>query len=137
MFASTKLAIQYAIFALIATAANIGTQDLVIRSYSGACDILTSIAVGTGVGLVVKYLLDKRYIFRFQAQSVSHNTVTFLLYTAMGLVTTVIFWGFEFGFQHIFETKEMRYMGGIIGLAIGYLAKYHLDKRYVFRTEAV
>ncbi|HMU91334.1 MAG TPA: GtrA family protein, partial [Pseudomonadales bacterium] len=34
-----------------------------------------------------------------------------------------------------FATKEMRYLGGIIGLAIGYLAKYHLDKRYVFRTQ--
>ena len=137
MFASTKLAINYAIFALIATAANIGAQDLVIRTYSGAFDILASVIVGTGVGLVVKYILDKLYIFRFQARSVAHDTQTFALYTVMGLATTVIFWGFEFGFHHIFETKEMRYLGGVIGLAIGYLTKYHLDKRYVFRPEAV
>ena len=52
----------------------------------------------------------------------------------MGLVTTVIFWGFEFGFDHLFETREMRYLGGIIGLAIGYYAKYQLDKRFVFRS---
>lgn len=137
MFASSKLAINYVIFALIATAANIGAQDLVIRTYSGAFDILASVVVGTCVGLVVKYILDKRYIFRFQARSVAHDTQTFALYTVMGLATTVIFWGFEFGFHHIFETKEMRYLGGVIGLAIGYLTKYHLDKRYVFRTEAV
>ena len=137
MFASSKLAISYAIFALIATAANIGAQDLVTRAYSGAFNILASIVVGTGVGLVVKYILDKRYIFRFQARSVAHDTQTFALYTVMGLATTVIFWGFEFGFHHIFETKEMRYLGGVIGLAIGYLTKYHLDKRYVFRTVAV
>ena len=137
MPAATKLAIKYAIFALIATAANIGAQDLVIRTYSGAFDILASVAVGTGVGLVVKYALDKRYIFRFQARSVAHDTQTFALYTAMGLATTVIFWGFELGFHRIFDTKAMRYMGGVIGLAIGYLAKYHLDKRYVFRMEAV
>lgn len=137
MFASSKLAIKYAIFALIATAANIGAQDLVIRTYSGASDILVSIVVGTGVGLVVKYILDKRYIFRFQARSAAHDTQTFALYTIMGLITTVIFWGFEFGFHHIFETKEMRYLGGVIGLTIGYLTKYHLDKRYVFRTETV
>lgn len=132
MLALSKLAINYAIFALIATAANIGAQDLVIRTYSGAFDILASVAVGTGVGLVVKYILDKRYIFRFRARSVAHDTQTFALYTVMGLVTTVIFWGFEFGFHHIFETKEMRYLGGVIGLAIGYLTKYHLDKRFVF-----
>ena len=136
MFASSKLAINYAIFALIATAANIGAQDFIIRIYSGAFDILASVVVGTGVGLVVKYILDKRYIFRFRARNVAHDTQTFALYTVMGLATTVIFWGFEFGFHHIFETKEMRYLGGVIGLAIGYLTKYHLDKRYVFRTEA-
>lgn len=137
MFASTKLAINYATFALVATAANIGAQDLVIRTYSGSFDIFASIIAGTGVGLVVKYILDKRYIFSFRARSVAHDTQTFALYSVMGLVTTVIFWGFEFGFHHIFETKEMRYLGGVIGLAIGYLTKYHLDKRYVFRTEPV
>lgn len=137
MFASSKLAINYIIFALIATAANIVAQDLVIRIYSGAFDILASVIVGTGVGLMVKYILDKRYIFRFQARSVAHDTRTFALYTVMGLVTTVIFWGFEFGFHHIFETKEMRYLGGVIGLGIGYLTKYHLDRRYVFTAGVV
>ncbi len=132
-----NLIAKYVMFAVIATAANIGVQDLVIRTYNGAFAILASVIVGTGVGLLVKYLLDKRYIFRFRARSVGHDTKTFALYTVMGLVTTVIFWGFEFGFHHIFETKEMRYLGGVIGLAIGYLTKYHLDKRYVFRTEAV
>lgn len=136
MLASSKLAVNYAIFALIATIANIGAQDLIIRIYGGTFAILGSIIVGTAVGLVVKYILDKRYIFRFRARSVAHDTKTFALYTAMGLATTVIFWGFEFGFQHIFDTKEMRYLGGVIGLAIGYLIKYHLDKRFVFRSDA-
>lgn len=137
MCASMKLAINYAILALIATAANIGAQDLVIRNYSGAFDLLASVVVGTGAGLVVKYILDKRYIFRFRARSVAHDTQTFAIYTVMGLATTMIFWGFEFGFHHLFGSKEMRYLGGVIGLTIGYLTKYYLDKRYVFRTAAV
>jgi len=137
MFASTKLALNYGIFALIATAANIGVQDLVTRAYGGAFDILASLIAGTGVGLVVKYVLDKRYIFRFRARGLAHDSRTFALYTVMGLATTVLFWGFEFGFHFLFQTKEMRYLGGMIGLAIGYLTKYHLDKRYVFRIEAV
>lgn len=132
-----NLTIKYIIFALIATAVNIGAQDIVIRNYIGAFDILISVVVGTGAGLVIKYILDKRYIFRFRARDAAHDTRTFALYTVMGLVTTVIFWGFEFGFHHIFETKEMRYLGGVIGLAIGYLTKYHLDKRYVFRMGAL
>ncbi|HOB44696.1 MAG TPA: GtrA family protein [Zoogloea sp.] len=129
-----KLAITYSILALIATIANIGTQDLVVRLYDGTFSLLLAIIAGTGIGLVVKYVLDKRYIFRFRADNAAHDGKTFLLYTAMGLVTTVIFWGFEFGFDHLFETREMRYLGGIIGLAIGYYAKYQLDKRFVFRS---
>ncbi|MFH1493842.1 MAG: GtrA family protein [Pseudomonadota bacterium] len=128
-----KLAIIYAILALIATVANIGAQDVVIRSYSGGYDVILSVAIGTGVGLVVKYALDKRFIFHFRAQNTLHDGRTFVLYTLMGLITTAIFWGFEFGFDYFFHTKELRYLGGIIGLGIGYLAKYHLDKRYVFK----
>jgi len=122
-------------FALIATVSNIGAQVLVVRSYSGAFDIPTSVLVGTGVGLAVKYFLDKRYIFRFRTRNFAHDTQTFALYTVMGLATTFIFWGFELGFHHFFETTEMRYFGGTIGLVIGYLAKYQLDKHYVFRGE--
>lgn len=129
-----KLAITYAILALIAIAANIGAQDVVIRAYSGAFNVMLSVAVGTGVGLVIKYVLDKRYIFRFRARSVAHDGRTFALYTLMGLATTVIFWGFEFGFDALFASKQMRYAGGVVGLVIGYLTKYHLDKRYVFRA---
>jgi putative flippase GtrA len=130
-----RLAILYSIFALIATVANIGSQDLVVRLYSGAFQVLASVVVGTGVGLVVKYVLDKRYIFGFRARDVAHDGRTFMLYTAMGLLTTFIFWGFEFAFDHAFGTRAMRYAGGVIGLAIGYWAKYRLDRRYVFRME--
>ena len=130
-----KLAITYTVLALIATIANLGTQDLIIRVYNGAFDVLLSVVVGTGVGLVVKYILDKQYIFRFRPRNAVHDGQTFALYLLMGLATTLIFWGFEFGFHHFYETKEMRYLGGVIGLAIGYLTKYHLDKRFVFRTE--
>ena len=132
-----NIKIKYLIFALIATAVNIAAQDIVIRNYIGAFDILISVVVGTGVGLVIKYILDKRYIFRFRARDAVHDGKTFILYTLMGLATTVIFWGFEFSFDYIFETKEMRYLGGIIGLNIGYLTKYSLDKRFVFPAEAV
>lgn len=132
---SLRLPIVYALLALIATAANIGTQILVMRGYSGPFAVMLALAIGTGVGLVIKYILDKRYIFRFRARDVAHDSKTFALYTLMGLATTVIFWGFELGFDHLFDTPQMRYLGGIVGLLIGYLTKYYLDKRYVFRTD--
>lgn len=137
MFDSATLVSRYAIFALIATATNIGAQDMVVRLYRDGVGIFVSIIVGTAVGLVVKYVLDKRYIFRFYARNAIHDTQVFILYSLMGLITTGVFWGFELAFHLAFETKSMRYLGGVIGLAIGYLAKYHLDKRYVFRMETV
>lgn len=129
-----KIAISYTLFAIIATVANIGSQDISLRLYSGAYAVSFSVLAGTAVGLAVKYLLDKKYIFRFQVKSVAHDTFTFALYTAMGIITTIIFWGFEGGFHYLFNSKEMRYTGGIIGLAIGYYIKYKLDKRFVFVT---
>jgi len=131
-----RLALTYALLALIATAANIGAQDIAIRAYHGAFGVSLSIAIGTGVGLAVKYLLDKRYIFRFRAKDAMHDGKTFALYALMGLITTAIFWGFEFEFDRIFQTKEMRYVGGIVGLAIGYVTKYRLDKRFVFQGQS-
>lgn len=127
-----KLAAVYALLAAVATVFNIGSQDIVIRLYHGSYAVTLSIFVGTGVGLVVKYVLDKQFIFRFKAQNAAHDAKTFALYTLMGIATTVIFWGFEYAFHAIFETKEMRYLGGVVGLAIGYWVKYRLDKRFVF-----
>lgn len=131
------LAVTYALLALIATAMNIAAQDIAIRIYHGAYGVMLSVAIGTGVGLVVKYILDKRFIFRFKAQHLMHDGKIFLLYAFMGVFTTAIFWGVEFLFDYLFEAKALRYAGGIIGLAIGYFTKYHLDKRYVFsRTQS-
>jgi hypothetical protein len=129
-----KLAIFYTFFAIVATASNIMAQEAMTRVYTGKFDIVIAMAFGTMIGLIVKYILDKRYIFQFRARNAVHDGQTFFLYTAMGLATTIIFWGFEFGFHYLFETKQMRYLGGIMGLAIGYLTKYYLDKRYVFRV---
>jgi putative flippase GtrA len=127
-----KIAISYTIFALLATLANIGSQDISLRLYGGLYSVVLSVLVGTAVGLGVKYVLDKKYIFQFRAKNAAHDSRTFALYTVMGLITTAIFWGFEFGFEYYFHSKELRYTGGVIGLAIGYFIKYRLDKRFVF-----
>jgi hypothetical protein len=129
-----KIAISYTIFALLATLANICSQDISLRLYGGLYSVVLSVLVGTAIGLGVKYVLDKKYIFQFRAKNAAHDSRTFALYTVMGLITTAIFWGFEFGFDYYFQSKELRFTGGVMGLAIGYYIKYRLDKRYVFVT---
>ena len=131
-----KLAAIYALLAAIATATNIGAQAGFLLIYAGAYAIALSIMVGTGIGLIVKYVLDKHYIFRFKAENATHDGKIFILYASTGVLTTAVFWGFELSFYSLFGTDQMRYLGGVIGLAIGYVIKYELDKRFVFRPQA-
>ena len=57
---------------------------------------------------------------------------TFGLYAATGVITTLIFWGFESAAWLIWHSHLAREAGAIAGLAIGYLVKYRLDRRFVF-----
>jgi putative flippase GtrA len=132
-----RLAVLYAVFALIAIAVNIGCQAVVIWIYQGVFAVQLSVLVGTAAGLPVKYVLEKRHIFGFEAMNLAHDGRVFMLYTYMGVFTTALFWGIEWGFHMAFKTDAMRYVGGAVGLTIGNIIKYHLDKRYVFRKEAV
>lgn len=130
-----NLTLLYALFAVAATFCNILAQEISIQLLPTHFSLFISIFIGTLVGLMVKYSLDKRYIFRYKTKSSKHNRQTFLLYAFVGGFTTLIFWGFEFGFHFLFETNKMRYMGGIIGLMIGYISKYYLDKKFVFTAK--
>jgi putative flippase GtrA len=131
-----RLAALYAVFALIAIAVNIGCQALVIWIYQGEFAVQLSVLVGTAAGLPVKYVLEKRHIFGFESKSLAHDGQVFMFYTFMGVFTTALFWAIEYGFHMAFKTDAMRYVGGAVGLTIGNIIKYHLDKRYVFRKEA-
>lgn len=127
-----QIAFLYTLFAIAAIIINIASQDAAVRLYGGPFSLYVSIAVGTLAGLIVKYLLDKRYIFAYRTRGVAHEGAKFFLYSCMGVVTTLIFWGTELTFEFLFHTRGMRYLGGLIGLVIGYVIKYHLDRHFVF-----
>ena len=129
-----KLTMLYFVFALIATISNILAQQIMVYVYFGKYKIFISLIFGTLIGLFVKYYLDKKYIFKYKVESKNHDAKLFVLYSVMGIFTTIIFWGFELLFYFLFEDKNMRYIGGVIGLMIGYILKYFLDKKYVFKV---
>ena len=58
-----SIVLRYTFFAVLATLANLATQRGVL--WFGNNDMRFAFAVGTGtlVGLVLKYILDKRWIF--------------------------------------------------------------------------
>lgn len=133
----TTLVIRYAVFAVIATIANLAVQRLVLAGGDNTIMFMVAVVAGTIVGLVIKYILDKRWIFMDTDTGAAAHGKKFGLYTVMGLVTTAIFWGTETAFWFIWQTDFMREMGAIIGLSIGYVVKYNLDRRFVFTDAAL
>lgn len=126
------LVLRYAGFAVVATLANLATQRLVLGTGDSSLHFAAAVAAGTLVGLVIKYLLDKRWIFADASTGLHSHGRKFGLYTAMGLVTTALFWGTETAFWLIWQSHAMRELGAVIGLGIGYVVKYNLDRRFVF-----
>lgn len=129
-----KIGIRYALFALIATGINIGVQRLSHVVYEGRFSLYIAMFLGTIAGLAVKYVLDKRYIFYYKAKSIKDDAFRFILYSIMGVVTTLVFWGFELAFNALFQHPSAKYAGAVTGLAIGYAIKFLLDRKFVFKN---
>ena len=126
-------AVKYALFAVAATTINIAFQYLFIQAYQGPAQLYGAMAAGTIAGLVTKYVLDKRYIFNYVPARRSQEATSFLLYSFTGVFTTGIFWATELTFDALFTDESAKYVGAVIGLSIGYVLKYFLDKTYVFQ----
>jgi putative flippase GtrA len=129
-----QLTFRYVSFAIIATLGNLATQRLVLFFDTTHFGFAIALMLGTGIGLIVKFLLDQRFIFLDQPKSAQQQGQQFALYTVTGLCTTLLFWGTEVLFWWMFKSDLAREAGTIIGLVIGYLVKYQLDRRFVFAS---
>ncbi|MET1256093.1 GtrA family protein [Aliikangiella maris] len=126
------LPIKYIFFAIIAILINLLFQYLSFKLYMGFGSLYIAMFVGTLTGLIAKYILDKKYIFYHHPSGKADEVKKFILYSIMGIITTGIFWGTEVAFDLIFSYPNAKYLGAIIGLSIGYIIKYFLDRKYVF-----
>ncbi len=127
------IVLKYALFALVSTIVNILFQYLSFLIYEGFLDLYVAMFIGTVAGLILKYILDKKYIFFHTPKSKKDDGKKFFLYSLMGVFTTFIFWGFEIGFDYMYEDENAKYLGAVLGLSIGYVVKYFLDKKFVFK----
>jgi len=126
------LLVKYVCFAIIATAVNLLTQYPFFKLFNGSWVLYIAMIAGTLTGLITKYLLDKRWIFYYTPSSKADNISKFGLYSLVGVFTTIIFWGSEVLFYHLFTFPNAQLWGGAFGLSIGYICKYMLDKKFVF-----
>ncbi len=127
-----KLVLLYSLFAVIAMAANILAQEAALLLYGDAYAMAFAILSGTAVGLVVKFLLDRHYIFAASSRPLHRDLGRFIAYGSTGVLTTLLFWGTEIAFDLLFDSRMARYAGAVLGLSLGYVIKYRLDRRYVF-----
>jgi len=128
----TALVLRYSAFAAVATLINLAVQRLVLLGGRGALFFAAAVGAGTVAGLVTKYLLDKRWIFFDRETGARAHGAKFGLYAFFGLFTTAIFWGSETAFWLVGRTDPWRETGAVLGLAVGYVIKYRLDRRFVF-----
>lgn len=133
------LAIKYTLFSVISTLFNLLFQYLSFFVYNDFASIYVAMFFGTLAGLVAKYILDKKFIFYHISADKKDDVKKFALYSFMGVFTTIIFWGTEIAFDALSQDPNSKYLGAVIGLSIGYVIKYFLDKKYVFihKEEAV
>jgi putative flippase GtrA len=128
----TGVALRYVAFAMLSIAANFLVQAIVLQiaPWSG---LMPSIVAGTAAGFALKYVLDKNWIFFDRYSSHGDEMSKVALYGLFSVLTTLIFWGFEIAFWTLWKTELAKYTGGAIGLAIGYVSKYALDRKFVFK----
>ena len=88
---------------------------------------------GTFLGLITKYFLDKKFIFYYRSKNKIDDGKKFFMYSFFGIFTTLVFWGFEISFDAVFKSDLAKYVGALLGLVIGYILKYFLDKNFVFK----
>ena len=126
---------KYFFFSVAATLINIFSQRIILSISETNLYLFLAISTGTFLGLIVKYFLDKKWIFFDKVSGIRLGGKQFFKYTSMGIFSTLIFWAIEFLFWFIWGTHFMREVGALIGLLIGYITKYNLDKRFVFTTK--
>lgn len=132
-----QLMFRYVVFSIVATVLNLLTQRIVLMGFDQSYGLLLAMLAGTLIGLVVKFILDARWIFYVRLSGAKTQSKRFGRYSLFGVITTGIFWGAETLFWMIWITELARETGAILGLTIGYAMKYRLDKRFVFSESPV
>ena len=100
---NSKFISLYIFFCIIATLSNLITQRLILYSSTYEFDIYSAVLFGTIIGLLIKYILDKYWIFNNYETSIKKNIDTFFRYTFFGILTTLIFWFFELSFWFLWK----------------------------------
>ena len=131
--------IRYIIFAFISSFVNFLAQKATLWGISSflendKMELLIAQICGLGSGFVLKYFLDRAFVFNDkEIGSKAEETKKVSLYALMSVFTTFIFMGVQWCVFFMAGKERASDVGLVIGLLIGYTVKYFLDKRFVFK----
>ncbi|WP_179378341.1 GtrA family protein [Jannaschia marina] len=128
--------VRYAVSAIVSVIANLLAQEATVTAAPDA-HLMVSIVVGTIIGFLIKYVVDKIWTFRERYTTAYGEAQRITMSGLFSVLTTLIFWAFELGFHAVWQTDFAKYLGAVIGLSIGYVLKFWLDRRHVFRESTV
>ena len=128
-----SIGLKYILFAMLAIIANIFFQFLTFTLINYEYELYLAIFNGTILGMILKYYLDKNYVFNYVKNKFENKNI-FFLYILTSTLTTIIFWLTEIWFKFNVNLQYSEYLGALIGLTLGYSLKYLLDKHLVFNN---
>jgi putative flippase GtrA len=130
-----ELLFLYIVFAVIVSITNLSSQRLVLSFLTGNVGYFAALFIGTFIGVVLGYFLDKNWIFKDPVMPYGVIGKQFFWYAMTGAIHTPVFWLIESIFWFIWETDGMREVGAVLGLVIAYTLKYFILRRYVFKLD--
>jgi peptidoglycan biosynthesis protein MviN/MurJ (putative lipid II flippase) len=130
-----SIGFKYILFAILATTVNIFFQYLSFLLIDHKYELYIAMLNGTILGMILKYYLDKNFIFYYVKKEFNNKNI-FLLYIFTSIFTTIIFWAIELWFSYYVNINYSEYIGALVGLTLGYSLKYLLDKQLVFNNQS-
>ncbi len=92
--------------------------------------VLVGSVLGVGVSYIVKFILDKFIVFQKKSTNLKQTSKEFIKYFLFAIFTTAINIGGQYLLYKVFLWDYL--VAAIIPLAIGYVVKFLLDRKYVF-----
>lgn len=89
--------------------------------------------VGIASGFVLKYVLDKKYVFDDSSENIKEEAKKIGIYGLFSVFTTLWLFVISESFERLVEMQYEVHIGWLLGLVTGYLIKYYLDKKFVFK----
>ncbi len=89
--------------------------------------------VAVGITYIIKFFLDKFFVFKKTSLELKETSKEFLKYFGFAIITTIENIGIQFLMTNFFGTPLEISM--VVALSIGYTTKFLFDRKYVFKKE--